>query len=602
MSHSREGDPEAGLLRMLREALRAGLVAGADAEAFAMARSSAQIIGLRGLDAGLQALEPHRGPPWSGAACELVNFVDRLVAEHTLSAFRAADQDLLARAEALRQWRAPVLSNTGRNATVEPPPGATTTGEALAGMPLAGDSATERAVETWLTAQVGTALRAALEWLSSDPERSRPLRLRAEDSVLEVTCEDVQPEGLTAAHDVLAAAEGVLAPIGEIGARPAPGGWVIRVPACSPRPVHLMLEQGELRLAVPWHAVLRLSLVPTIEIEMRGGSLATPVLAPLVPLLESVGERPVVAIAHGLKRALLVADRLVWRLGAEPCAPSGPAPAAGLLRTVRSIEGEVFWVADPGVLLAEVELPKLPASGAGKAPPPPRAPEPRVLPTRPAEGPPPPAATAPSALAETLEALDAPIVLRAEDVEPIVLTGADVEPLRMVAAAMSAVDIESARAVTLPNWLERFGTTGGQALSGADAAPPAEPRSGSRGVLIAEDSIAARHFLARLFEQRGFEVHAVETAADLRTALDIRAWKLVCIDMDLPDASGRGLMDDMFAILSARDVPLVALVRDDEDAELAGACGVHRWLRKPFDCDEVDHLLSRLGLLEEKRP
>ena len=616
MTHFRESDPEAGLLRMLREALRAGLRDGADDEAFAMARSSAQIIGLRGLEAGLDALEPHRGRPWSGAARELVDFVERLVAEDGLPAFRASEHDLLARAEALREWRAPAISGTSRGGAadagggvggddgaeampradegpageeeIQPPPGSMTVADALAELPLGGDPATQRASGVLLTPQVGTALRAALEWMGGDSERSRPFRRRAEDSVLEVICEGVQGDSLAAAHDVLAAAAGNLAPLGEVSARSMPGAWLVRVPAWSARPVHLMLEQGELRLAVPWHAVLRLSMVPSIEIELRGGSLATPVLAPLVPLLEGVGERPVVAIAHGLKRALLVADRLVWRLGAEACEPPGPAPAPELFRTVRSVEGEVFWVADPGVLLSDLAVPNLPA----------RVLDPGAPPQRPRERTAPFVETPPAA--EPLSGTpEAPIVLGAGDVEPIALTVADVEPLELAVAA--AFETEAPRPNLLPDWIERFGTTGGPSRTGSAGDAPPVLAAGARNVLVAEDSIAARHFLSRLFEQRGFSVHAVDSAAALRAALASRTWSLACIDLELPDASGRALMDEARAAFGSLEVPLVALVRDDEDAELAAASGVSRWLRKPFDRDEVDHLLSRLGLLEEKR-
>ena len=325
-----------------------------------------------------------------------------------------------------------------------------------------------------------------------------------------------------------------------------------------------------------------------------------PVLAPLAPLVPGVGERPVVAIAHGLKRALLVADRLVWRLGAQPCEPVEPAPADSLSVTVCSDEGEIFWVAQPRVLLRDVALPALPPPEIASGPRPARPLPGRAAPAEPEW-----------------------MVLRAEDVEPLTLEAADVEPIGLIAtAAPAAPDAAIAPHATvvpaatiaaathpsrlLPEWLERFGTAGAsaRAISGVEPeapmpAPASTPAAGP-AVLIAEDSFAARHFLTRMFEQRGLAVRGVDSAAALRQALAESPWSLVCVDIELPDGRGREWLEEMRAALEARDVPLVVLVRDDEDTEIAAASGVGRWLRKPFDRDEIDHLLSRLGLGAER--
>lgn len=650
-----ENHPEAGLLRMLRAALRAGLAPDADDEAFAMARSAAQIVGLPGLDACLAALEPLRGGEWREPALGLVESLERLAAEDSLAGIRARDAELRMRAGVLEPPAPIDAGDAGEEeasrAPAEPPLGTLSVEEALVDLPLAGDGATALARRTRLDRTVATALRAALEWLLSDLERPRPFRLRAEDSVLEVRCEGVKPDGLFAAHEVLAEVDGGLAPLGETSNRAAAGTWMLRVPAWSPRPVHLMLEQGTLRLAVPWHAVLRLSLVPAIEIEERGGSLATPVLPSLAPLAAGVGERPVVAIAHGLKRALLVADRLVWRLGAEGCEPAEPPPAPRLARAVCSEEGEVFWVAEPRVLLETIELPILPAA----TPRPPGKPSPLVTPpvaTPPTPRAPEPIENHPVTLVtdDLVEAEEPAVELTAEDVEPLVLDVADVEPLPALEMAAGAEDVivpvasldvpvvrepvEEVEAPTtgavtapvaevatpaepaapveppiplstgdliaepphlLPEWLERFGTAGANLERGAAHEPAAALPEDAPAVLIAEDSIAARLFLARLFEQRGRAVVEVTSAAELRARIDARRWELVCVDVDLPDASGKSFLEEIRARLDALEVPMVALVRDDEDTGLAAASGVRRWLRKPFDRDELEHLLARLG-------
>jgi len=97
-------------------------------------------------------------------------------------------------------------------------------------------------------------------------------------------------------------------------------------------------------------------------------------------------------------------------------------------------------------------------------------------------------------------------------------------------------------------------------------------------------------------EQQGLEVHAVETAAALRAVLSMRAWALVCVDVDLPDARGAGFLRSLVAKEGAHAPALVALVRDDQDLFEARAAGISRVLRKPFDPAALLDLLARAGL------
>src|SRR4051812_13958139 len=114
---------------MLRAALRAGLAPAADDEAFAMARSAAQIVGLPGIDACVAALEPHRGGAWSEAALGLVESIEHHVADESLAAIRAGDRALQGRAEMLAQHEdahGRAGDQAGEEETfapAEPPPG-----------------------------------------------------------------------------------------------------------------------------------------------------------------------------------------------------------------------------------------------------------------------------------------------------------------------------------------------------------------------------------------------------------------------------------------------------------------------------------------------
>jgi CheY-like chemotaxis protein len=136
------------------------------------------------------------------------------------------------------------------------------------------------------------------------------------------------------------------------------------------------------------------------------------------------------------------------------------------------------------------------------------------------------------------------------------------------------------------------------ALPGAPAAGiVATPAASAPRALIAEDSITACIFLERLLEQRGFAVLTVGSARDLGITLAREPWDLVLADVDLPDApGGSGLVGLSPRRIDGARAPIVALVRDREDAALARAAGVPHVLRKPFEYADVEHVLATLGL------
>jgi CheY-like chemotaxis protein len=129
-----------------------------------------------------------------------------------------------------------------------------------------------------------------------------------------------------------------------------------------------------------------------------------------------------------------------------------------------------------------------------------------------------------------------------------------------------------------------------------DAAPAAAPiRRPMLHALVAEDSITARIFLARLLTRLNFDVSTVDTAAALRAELERRSWSLVCVDIELPDEAGTAFLAGLAARHAGR-TPFVALVRDAEDRVAARRAGFETMLHKPFDHQELEQVLARLGL------
>ena len=126
------------------------------------------------------------------------------------------------------------------------------------------------------------------------------------------------------------------------------------------------------------------------------------------------------------------------------------------------------------------------------------------------------------------------------------------------------------------------------------AAAAAAPSTERPRVLMAEDSITASIFLGRLLAQLGFDVHAVSSLRELRAALPDGPWAIVMVDVELPDARGARVLTGIHAKSGRGIAPVVALVRDAEDAAIARSAGVPHTLRKPFERDDLERLLIAL--------
>jgi CheY-like chemotaxis protein len=627
---------------MLAAALEQALALDATRTTILTARDAAQLLALPGLDRVLEACLPHAGRPWPAELTPVLERVRRLAAEcaamGSIEGFQQSDRELAALADQLQaiEWSESAEALEGRAPAVP----TLSLADVLDEFPVS-DS---RALRVRLTAPVAAAVRAALDWLATEETPPRPLRLHAEESVLEVLCEQVNYAGLQAADKVLSAVGGNLGPAIVTGAEPYPlAAWKLRVPTFAGRASYLMLIQGDLKLALPWHSVLRICMVPASELQSSIREAGHPVLPPFAPRVRVASEYPVALVAHGLKRAYLIADRLVWRLRAQSSEVERAAPDPVLSHAVETDESEVFWVVEPGRLLERIEtpafdeprttesprketlpelgpggvepLPQAPAVGASGASPPAPFPAGTVAPA--SYVPPPAECVVPLAPASSVLPPAEPVapvepVAPAECVVPLapassVLPPAEpVAPVEPVAPAECVVPLAPASSVLPPAEPVAFARPGTPAaraepVRGSESASPVQSPVAAvpeRRALVAEDSITARVFLARLLEQQGFSVRAVASAAELFEALEGDRWSLLCVDIELPDRAQASVLRGLMEVLRERrsGAALVALVRDATDIAVARAAGIQSTLRKPFDRDSLERLLAGLGL------
>ena len=409
--------------------------------------------------------------------------------------------------------------------------------EALQGLPLAGG---QRLSSVRLSAVVGATLRAAVDLLLDDPPSRRPIQATFDDGALDLVLPEIVRSSLTAAAALLETIDGSL------GASREGRAFMLRVPVAAPRALYLMLEQGTLGIAVPWHTVVRIRLAKREDLESLARREGCPVLPPFVSVPSPAGERPAILVALGLRRAYLVADRLVWRMPADPAESEAGASGASLGPAVRTSDGEIFRVADPSRLLAGIEPAPLPAPASRRSSPP----------VAPGPAKPPSAPIAPPRIVE----------LRREDVEPLGDVAAPAPPPAPVPSPAPRV-ADPPRA-------------------------PQAPKSGRRA-LVVEDSIVGRIFLQRLLEAAGYSVESASSSSELRHALGVHRWDLLFVDVSLPD-SPRGMH-----LQGLSPMTTVALVRDARDESAATGAGIRHALRKPFERGDLLRLLENLRLGEE---
>lgn len=458
--------------------------------------------------------------------------------------------------------------------------------EAFEGLPI---TTSPRLEAARISALAATTLRAAVDLLLGDHPPRRPLEVTADDGALEVRCPLGQPEALALAGGLMETIDGSLGPSHDDRAE-----WVLRVPVEGIHAMYLMLQQGSLSLALPWHSVVRVRMVAPDGVAALARRDGSAVLDPFVSVPVKPEARPAVLVGLGLKRAYLPADRLIWRMPGETIQAEAPAAGLPIRQAVRTSSGEVYWAVDPSVLLAGVEPIPLPRSFSEPG----REPAPRPAAPRPAAAPPPPIPAPPPIAPEPPPIAPEPPPARAEEpplrelqpseVEPLEeLKPGDVEPL----AEPEAVEPEPEAAEPEPKEPPPAKPAEPAARPEPEPARVPAPLHASPRALVAEDSIIGRVFLERLLQRRGFLVESVGTARELAAELAREEWDLVMADVDLPDAPRAEHLRQL-----ATAGRWIALVRDTEDEHVARRAGVSHCLRKPFESDHLDGVLEAIGL------
>ena len=609
----RHGDEDAreiarGLALAVQGAVESRRDGNADARAlsWAAAVDVAELLDLSGLSQLLAVCETHvEAPPLAvtHALDRLARLAQEALTRGDVTPFEQADRELGALAGTLtsQEWSPPGLAD-------ELPESLQALGELLSDFEL---DDTEAIARARVTLPVAAGLRAALDWIGAD--LGGRLRVTVQDAALTLAARATHEPGLGPAGAILALTGGALLPEPD-------GRWSMRVPLHADRPAFLLVRQGELSLALPWHAVAQLRIAD----ESARSVMTEPSLRPWSPLTRAQGERPAALLALGLTRAWLHLDHVVWRVFAqpEPAKASDVVPGGRLV--VRTDEGGEYWVVEVSEALEgapQLHTPKpqprprppslavtVPTETALDTTTPstveiPRVPRLSHAPAASVVAPVPVEAGAPAAPEQT-----SPEPSGSEDVE---------EPEEIVATAdllptLGADDVRPLgrsmpESSTTQRELDARSETSAATVEPAASAAPTEPasaspeeakpaRTSSRFALVVDDSLVARLSLGRVLEREGWMVEWVEQAGDMWEALHGSTWGVVFVDVSLPDASGRAHLRALVAnqLAATPRFEVVALTRDASEERLAHESGITRTLRKPFTHAALEQLTREL--------
>ena len=105
-------------------------------------------------------------------------------------------------------------------------------------------------------------------------------------------------------------------------------------------------------------------------------------------------------------------------------------------------------------------------------------------------------------------------------------------------------------------------------------------------ILVVDDEVSIRKVVARALEEGGYDVHPAADRSAAMAALGERRFDLAILDVQLPDANGLDLCEEISATYKIPVVMLTVVV-DETDVVRALESGADDYVRKPFSPREL---------------
>jgi DNA-binding NtrC family response regulator len=123
--------------------------------------------------------------------------------------------------------------------------------------------------------------------------------------------------------------------------------------------------------------------------------------------------------------------------------------------------------------------------------------------------------------------------------------------------------------------------------------------SAKGNLLIVDDETIVRDSLGKWFAEEGYQVGTAQSAAEALTRLGGRRWDLALVDIKMPGTDGIELQRRLHEIDPELTVIIMTGYASVETAVQSLKNGAYDYVTKPFDPDEISHLVR--NALEHRR-
>ncbi|HUK62103.1 MAG TPA: response regulator, partial [Dongiaceae bacterium] len=166
------------------------------------------------------------------------------------------------------------------------------------------------------------------------------------------------------------------------------------------------------------------------------------------------------------------------------------------------------------------------------------------------------------------------------------------DPVRLgeLAARPAAPRRERAAATVMPLLVNGHGDETASTTHGARGARKAR-------VLLVDDSISVRKFVAQMLEKAGFDVGTAADGAEAMARLGERDFDVLVTDLEMPRLNGYELLEDVRRRAGTRELPVVILTTrsGEKHQHLAERLGVNHYITKPVIEDAFVRLIESLA-------